>query len=348
MADDYRQYTSCCNNSSWASLPVYITLTLIPLVAGLVGAAILAGWCALFFGLVLIAAETVVSCIWWHDVRLICLGGDRSLAAMLVSVEPSRGKNGFFDRLDTDYSINLLPYPAVPGISQADAAELSPYGVLLKDSGLGHGFVGYLATEPKIDKNAPEIKSAVVHAEFEGAGMHDFLIGAWISLGFAVAAFLACALIPPPWGLIVAAILAILAFLAWLLSRLFGSRDYADPTETKGTPSEFHTNDPTSHLGADLLYVSGTWVYDSFHEGWNELHPIKKCTVMGTWTGAWPTDTIDKVKRLDDAFEDAGSNDTIDRQSKPTNRWEIHPLIDGCGSYLKPRLKLLDGHEGPH
>jgi len=31
---------------------------------------------------------------------------------------------------------------------------------------------------------------------------------------------------------------------------------------------------------ADL--VSGTWVYDSAHEGWNEIHPIKKCLRLGT------------------------------------------------------------------
>lgn len=40
--------------------------------------------------------------------------------------------------------------------------------------------------------------TAVLDAEFEGAGVHDFRIGALVALGLAIAAAIACAAIPPP------------------------------------------------------------------------------------------------------------------------------------------------------
>lgn len=45
--------------------------------------------------------------------------------------------------------------------------------------------------------------------------------------------------------------------------------------------AERHVNDSTGR-GADILVVKGSWVYDSAHEGWNEIHPIKHCQTIGT------------------------------------------------------------------
>lgn len=332
MADTYKQYTTCSQPSSWLSLAAYIVIATVPLLVGAVIAIAAAGWCALFYLLVVAAAESVVVCEWWLNVRLICLGGggNRSAIGMLVNVEPSQGKSGIFNELDTDYSINLLLYPNLPGVTQATAEATAPFGELIKDQHVGDGFEGETGKEPETKR-----ESAVLHAEFEGAGIRDFLIGALVSFGLAMAALIACAAIPPPWGIIVAAILAILAFLAWLIGYLLGAGDYADPTETEGTPNEFHTND-ASDVGADLLYVHGSWVFDSLHEGWNEIHPIKKCAKVGAWDGAWPDDIEDKLKRFDDAFDDARSDVTIEKQSRPQYRWKIHPLIDGCGDYPEP------------
>ena len=177
----------------------------------------------------------------------------------------------------------------------------------------------------------------MLHAEFEGAGVYDFSIGAGIAYGLAVAAFMACVAIPPPWGVIVGAILAFLAFLAWLFSYLFGANDYAGPGDVAGAPSEFHQNEggtgPNAGLGADVLYVYGTWVFDSLHTGWNELHPIKKCTVIGRWNGAWPADVPEVARRFDKGFDDARTPGTNMAQQDPHNRWKVHPYVDGCGDY---------------
>ena len=76
----------------------------------------------------------VAGCDWWLNVRLVCLGGDRSVVGMIVSVEPSRGKTEFFGELDTDYSLNLCIYPNLPGVSQAVAETSTPYGILMAET----------------------------------------------------------------------------------------------------------------------------------------------------------------------------------------------------------------------
>ncbi|MDQ6617888.1 MAG: hypothetical protein M3083_24870 [Actinomycetota bacterium] len=331
MADNYRQYTSCCAPTAWESLANYLIGATTTLLAVAVATILIAGWCALFYLGVAAAAEAVAACSWWLNKRLVCLGGDRSAAGMLVEIEPAVGKSGYFGELDTDYSINLLLYPNLPGVSQADAEISTPYGELIKDQqsiidNIGF-FQGEMATEPHTHR-----QSAVLHAEFEGGGVYDFFIGASIALGLYIAAIIACAAIPPPWGVLIAGLLALLALLAWFLSHGLGASDYGGPGDV-GAPSELHTNDPNTSVGADLLYVQGTWVFDSFHEGWNEIHPIKKCTPIGTWNGVWPSDIPALVKKLDDGFADALNPLTVGRQKEPTYTWAIHPLIDGCGTY---------------
>jgi hypothetical protein len=328
MADNYNQYTTCTQPSGWMSLAAYLAWATAALAVVAIPIVIAAGWCSLFYLVVVAAAETVAACDWWLNVRLVCNDGDKSAVGMLVAVEPSRGKTDFFGELDTDYSINLLLYPNLPGVTQAVAEATPPYGFLMKEqpgvaSNVGF-FRGEFADEPNTSR-----RSWVLHAEFEGAGMHDFRIGALIALALAIAALIACAALPPPFGVIAGAILSLLAFLAWLIGYLVGDDDYANPSDVSGTPSELHTNDPNTNVGADLLYVSGTWVFDSFHEGWNELHPIKKCTPIGAWNGAWPADVPTIAQKLDDGFKDAHNANDDD----PHSRWEVHPYIDGCGDY---------------
>lgn len=346
MADDYRQYTSCCAPTSWESLANYLIGATTTLLAVAVATILIAGWCALFYLGVAAAAEAVAACSWWLHKRLVCLGGDRSAVGMLVEIEPAVGKSGYFGALDTDYSINLLLYPTVPGVSQADAEISAPYGELIRNQQSINDNVGFFKGETAKEPGTARV-SAVLHAEFEGGGVYDFFIGASISLGLYIAAIIACAAIPPPWGVLVAGLLALLALLAWFLSHQVGKGDYGNPNQVKGAPSELHTNDPTTSVGADLLYVHGTWVFDSFHEGWNEIHPIKKCTAIGTWQGVWPTTIPATVGKLDAGFHDARDPATIAKQQQPANRWTVHPLIDGCGTYPPAEVPTTPD-PGPH
>lgn len=328
MADNYKQYTSCCQAKDWVSLSTYLGFAAAGLAVVWIPIIALAGWCALFYLLVAAAAAGVAACRWWLEVRLVCLGGDRSAIGMLVSSEPPADKS-WPGSVDSDFSMNLLPYPALPGIKQADLELTSPYGFLVAEQAGTKQHVGFFTGEKATEKNG--VESAILHAEFEGAGVRDVLIAVTVALGLAIAALIACVAIPPPWGLIVAGILALLAFLAALFGTLFGSGDHGAPGDVKGAPTEVHDNDPVTGLGADLLYVYGTWVFDSLHTGWNEIHPIKKCTFVGKWEGAWPADIVDVQHRLDAGFADARDPATVSRQAEDRFTWAIHPLVDGCG-----------------
>lgn len=329
----FKQYTQCVLPQNYNGMNEYVQAVIGGLIPGGAAAiwAIVAGepWCA-FFALEIFAMAGIVAfCEWWLYDRLICLGGDRDAIGMLVSIEPATGKSGL-GAFDTDYSINLLPYDNPPGVSQSIAENRPPYGELIKEQAatrdLGIPFEGESATD-----TATGIESAVLHAEFEGAGIRDLEIGATIGLGLAEAALIACVLIPGPIGAIVGGILAFLALLAALIGGLLGLGDTGDPSDVDPNLGQLHTNDPDNgNLGADLLYVQGTWVFDTFHEGWNEIHPVKVCTRVGRWDGEWPDDFGTTVDQTKDGFDDAGKDETKEEQKRPEHGWHVHPDVDGC------------------
>src|SRR5262249_53135621 len=103
--------------------------------------------------------------------------------------------------------------------------------------------------------------------------------------------------------------------------------------------------------------ITGDWIYDSGHAGWNEIHPVKSCQVIGHlnpddgWknfvyhdkgTGLdFRLDTKEKVERVSafwcgmlkgaqDAEESGNTDDTA-------NDGVSDPLVDGC----KPPLVIL-------
>lgn len=77
-------------------------------------------------------------------------------------------------------------------------------------------------------------------------------------------------------------------------------------------------------------------MYDSAHEGWNELHPILHCQRIGTWGGSWsssefaPPHTMDAVQRWCGKVIEAEDPATVSAQLLVENQWEVHPVIDGC------------------
>lgn len=334
----FRQYTKCVLPQNHVNMNQYIQATIAGLLFGGVTAAmaIAAGmpWCALIAIEIGAMVWLIAYCEWWLFDRLICLGDDEEVVGMLVSVEPATGKD-FPGNFDTDYSINLLPYPNRPGQpdpnnpdalnpSQVAVEGTAPYGRLIKDQSVGQ-FRGEFARDKSTKANV-----AVLHAEFEGAGIRDLQIGATVGYGIAVAALFVCIVVPFPWGAIIAGILALLAFLALLIGGLLGLGDTGSPTDVNPDLGNLHTNTDAATLGADLLYVKGKWIYDSMHEGWNELHPITVATKVGTWDGNWPADIEEIKDKVSTGIGDANSDDTKDEQKKRKHRWKIHPDIDGC------------------
>ena len=187
-----------------------------------------------------------------------------------------------------------------------------------------------------INKHYPDRKYVkFLHCEFEGSGIHDRLN----ALYGIVATLLAALLIPGFW--IVSIILGLLLIFG---KGIFGSKGQPG----SGTPLDVGVN-PGSLDGGAVVVVTGSWIYDSGHGGWNEIHPITACQVIGYlgpdgWKGfvytdedtqlKFTLDTVDNVVRFREFWcgmlkgaqdaEDAGNRDD------PVNDWVIHPLVDGC------------------
>src|SRR5437773_715379 len=114
----YRQYTTCVEEQNHSSMNQYISATISGLLFGAAAAAMAAAagmpWCMLIALEIGSMVWIIAYCEWWLRDRLICLGGDQDVVGLLVSIEPATGKD-FPGNFDTDYSINLLPYPNRPG-----------------------------------------------------------------------------------------------------------------------------------------------------------------------------------------------------------------------------------------
>lgn len=354
-------------------------------------------------------------CRWWLYDRLICLGGDRCAIGLLGAVEPPDKKSGF-DKFDTDYSINLVlaphqyqelppdylstPLPPPPSLTDPkewatkkfkealhrQIADDGMQGVLIKETNttgdvktiLGakkYDFEGYFSTiggSSVLYHHQPYL-----HCEFEGGGVWKLLQAAESALAFAVAAAVVCLI--PVLGWIACAILALIAAIISFLGIINALND-------KGKPSVFDpaTGQTTSalHTRQDILFVMGTWIFDTAHEGWNEFHPIKECQLVAKavysrsdvidWDfaiaghmvtlGRWRWDTTDpanlKPIKLDgpptpadwtswvqtwcDHVATASTPLTAGNQGRPENQWQVHPEIDGC------RPERDGGEHGPN
>jgi hypothetical protein len=277
---------------------------------------------------------------WWLYGRLICLGGDKCAIGMVISAEPPSEKFFLFSRLDSDYSFNLLLPPLLPGAAQADVIATGIDGNLIAEQpATGDRSLPFQGEHARScdgekcgENKCPE--TAALHCEFEGAGMYIFYQWLKALLALFIAATVASALCLIPvigWiACLIAAIIIIVACAGFIIGMIHGELDAASPSDVDPSlGGEMHQNG-CDGTGADLVVVSGTWVYDSLHEGWNEIHPIKKCLKIGTWTGTWPFDPKSERDSWCGALASAGSPLTIANQQEPQNQWTVHPFVDGC------------------
>jgi hypothetical protein len=268
---------------------------------------------------------------WWLHGRLICLGGERCVIGMVVSVDKALGKGGF-SWYDTDYCFNLLLPMCNIGADQ-NTVETSAYqGELIKKQAVVPlPLQGYTAKDCPTD---PATATAVLHCEIEGAGMqrmYDLLSSAIAFLSVATVASWFC--LVPVIGWIACAI-AVFAGAVWLyffLQALATEGPAVYPSDVNPElGSTLHVNECTGQ-GADILVVVGEWVYDSLHEGWNEIHPVRRAQKICTWKGQWPFNNVqDELNVWCTALANADSAHTKENQQKPENQWQIHPEIDGC------------------
>jgi hypothetical protein len=348
----YRQYTKCVDASNFVGF-AYVQYVL----AG--GTAVAAGALALLLsgafvpGLMIGALSGVIAyCLWWLYDRLICNGGDVCAVGFVLSYERPQDKSGL-DAFDTDFSLNLVLPPTLVGVTQAHLAASAPLGNLVTEqSGVQNysflnyqlPFTGNLVTKfPTGNPDGSQFSTATLHAEFEGAGVYDLLQACKAALALAVVAAAVCGI--PIIGWIACTILSIVAGVVTLVGAVNALNDVGNPGDVNPmfNSSPIHAANTPDGDGADILVVRGTWVYDSAHSGWNEIHPIKQCCRIGTMINQqWSEIQIAKNEYISitdvqawvagwcGALLAVVSPPTLIAQAQPENQWSIHPLIDGC------------------
>lgn len=321
MAKHYTKCVSISGHVGGAVAQAILAAVVTALVVLFAGGAFVPG-----VGMVALMA-VLAYCRWWLYDRLVCLGGERCAVGWVSKVEPPGKKSGP-DRFDTDYSVNLVLAPNGDGATQAKAEADGIQGDLIAKHVPSHwDWQGMQETQWA---NRP---TAALHCEFEGGGVFVLMQWCLVALALATAATVVCAI--PVIGWIACVVLGAAAFITFIAGVVEALDNKGDPNDVDPGLGELHAPDVTGR-GADILFVKGTWVYDSAHEGWNEIHPILHCQRIGTWSGTWEgtpfarANTAAAVKRWCDAVTAADAPATRAAQQQPQNQWVVHPAIDGC------------------
>jgi hypothetical protein len=343
----YRQYTSCISPSSHLGKQ-YAQIVILAAAAALAMLAMGAGFAP---GVAVVALTAIVTyCRWWLYDRLVCLDGGKDVCAigLVIGVEPPSEKSGL-DSFDTDYSVNLMLAGTSIGDDQA-TAQATFQGDLITNQ-LGGvkfpinetpGFTGHAvfdadtagtikgimgksddfsdSEEKLVDQLVDQLhlphRTAVLHVEFEGGGVYDLMLAAIAALAIATAAAVLCAL--GIIGFIACLVLSLIAAAVTGIGALVGLSDTGNPNDVNANLGELHPMQ-------DWLVVQGSWVYDSAHEGWNEIHPIKHCQRITADEA-----TEEGRRRWCEAIGTAQQPATVTAQSDPPNLWQVHPSVDGC------------------
>lgn len=348
----FRQFTKCVDASHFLGFKwVQYVLAGGAAVAGAALTALLGG--AFIPGLMVGFLSLVIAyCLWWLYDRLICLGGDICILGFVLTVEPPEEKTGL-DSFDTDYSINLVLAPDGIGATRAEVESSLPQGKFMGEQPgvANYSFLGYhLPFEGNLIQKFPTGKpdgsqflTDCMHIEFEGGGVYDLLQACYAALALAAVAAAVCAV--PIFGWIACLVLSIASGLITLVGAINALNDKGNPTDVNSNLTSIHAANAPDGSGADILVVSGTWVYDSAHQGYNEVHPVKQCVRTGSIIVPWtlidvgtpdhPVPlAIDDIGAYIDswcsALSAAVSVGTIANQGQPQNQWVLHPLVDGC------------------
>jgi len=291
----YRQYTRCVSPGDFVSSSRLARITVVAVFCGVLAAliAIVAGepWSALIGLEIGGLAALIAYCRIWLNNRLICIEEDDvEVVGVVASLSPPSRSLRDLD-WDNDYTVNLLLQDAPFGATQVQAEQSQPFGGLVAPhhtiSAIGRATPGHAAQH---EAGPSRILSFGLHVEFEGRGNRTLFDTAVVAVAVAIAALTAGLLGSGKAAAILAAISALIILLAATIGKFVGAGSPADVDPKLGDlhPIKLDTNN-TPLPGADIVYMRGTWVYDPLHEGWNEIHPVKACAKVGTWTGNWAT-----------------------------------------------------------
>ncbi len=359
----YRQYTHCVSPADYVdNVP--------PSGAGAILLALLTDPTA-------VAKWAAAFCPYLLGGKLVCLGDGEDQCAIghITHFEPASQKP-FPDNLDNDFSMNILLAPHDIG-EMAKRSYLENYNAVAKDGEQGWllqeqpympvprqsgepgdgsppdpipspRYQGYVTSYPDSNyahydpsQNPPQVHGSngtpfyvpCLHVECEGSRIHD-VCAAISAVQGPLSAFCDVPLFGPllclAADIVMWPVLATAVAAAWALA---SDGDAAD-AEVGGSG--------TLELG-DLIIVTGRWVYDAGHQGWNEFHPVKTIQLICTpdyepdfaqWRLRWCEATAHCPPYAPPGTRPTGMTSaqttTYESQLNPNNQWIYHPLIDGC------------------
>lgn len=331
--------------------------------------------------------------------RLVCLKGQKC-AIGKIYLEPEFGDLGQFDN-DNFFNIDLMPHreledlaPKVKDKTEAETAPIVGTEVpnVHTDQSQGQDLFAPIITDLPYDKGV--VEAVTLHCEAEGDFWVKMKEWAWLlgiliagttvvtiagaAAGGAAGATAGCAILSflGPIGCIIGAIVGALlggaAAGAAGAAIIYGTLN-AIFTADKGNVDDTNVGDvPLGPLKAgDKVIVYGEHVYDGFHTGWHEFHPLMyilrindtEASQYLEWNpnfkdGIDPLPNVDPsessiiltgddirqgltsnafrervdqlIRKWCNALNEAIDNTTKQNQGLETNRWTIHPSIDGC------------------
>lgn len=297
--------------------------------------------------------------------KLVCLGSDQCAIGRFAAFNTVDDKDGL-EKLDNDFGVRIVLCPTnlkwmkrgeANRVANHNQALLGPQGDLLReqqdtptprDPGSGAQpsprFKGVYVSfpganfDPKDSKQDPKLEDylvPVLHCEIEGdrifavcAALSSFtnpVLDAFCSIP--IIGWFTCWVIT----LVMAPVIAGVAALAWWA----GSNDHRD------------FDNAGSLTKGDTVVITGRWVYDAGHQGWNELHAVKSVQKLPPNICDRPTFKDYRIRCCKLTMEapppmKPGSKEerpagmtpeqekVWEEQRKPINRWIFHPIVDGC------------------
>jgi hypothetical protein len=354
----FRQYTFCVSRDDFNAFNWGAFIgPLLVLVGGIVAAFFISGPGAILAAIgALWAIEKV--CNFLLGGKMICLGETPCVVGRVVELEPvGHGKSGF-EKIDNDFSVNLLLAPHLPS---ADRPTIE-----------GDGLQGRLIAQKSPELDGLEFGGytshgiPVLHTEFEGSRIKDFCDTAPAALAIAAAimatAAVICFIPVVGWVACLFVVLGGLALAAAIVTAMitdaWNNAEGGSPEHAAVQPGDgdLHAMNPDTHEGGDYVVMTGRWVWDGGHvheegtQGWTELHPAMSVHKIETvaWTEGSDQAAIDAFRlRLDDICAVVGSSSsplTVAAQAEPENSWVIHPAVDGCAPEDKEEEEPPEPH----
>jgi hypothetical protein len=347
MADTFRKYTECRQPADFDfQFSPYSAALILALVAAVVAPLLVLTNLVLVPIAIGAAILLIAGARFYLYERLVCLGPLQTAIGVVSGVTRASARRTLLDKYgDDDATMGVFLSPGPTDFSSPiDDYWNSSQGELIRPNSAVVN-IGLPYASSTGDHRTYVMR---LHCEFEGSGVYEFL--QWLKLVLVLLLALLALLLLAPQA---AALLILFLKLLALLFGSFGLANFFLPG-VEGDPTDVNP-DLRDLKSGDMVVVTGDWIYDSGHVGWNEIHAVHSCQRMSDGSGVillklnpdgtWPADIggglgLDAVHlpmtlaRWKQAIADATVAVKGGSRNDPANDWILHPIVDGCKSSI--------------